>query len=72
MFIQTETTPNDDSLKFIPGVNVMDDGTAEFLDTRYALASSLAIHLLGIGESKLYSSDQTLSWCPRITKTPGL
>ncbi len=23
MFIQTETTPNDDSLKFIPGVPVM-------------------------------------------------
>ncbi|KAI9572570.1 scaffold protein Nfu/NifU N terminal-domain-containing protein [Boletus coccyginus] len=48
MFIQTETTPNDDSLKFIPGVPVMEDGTAEFLDTRSALASPLAIRLMGI------------------------
>ncbi|VDC02007.1 unnamed protein product [Peniophora sp. CBMAI 1063] len=48
MFIQTETTPNDDSLKFIPGVTVMEDGSAEFLDTRSALASPLAIRLMGI------------------------
>ncbi|ESK98159.1 NifU-like protein c [Moniliophthora roreri MCA 2997] len=48
MFIQTETTPNDDSLKFIPGVPVMGEGTAEFLDTRSALASPLAIRLMGI------------------------
>ncbi|KDR85228.1 hypothetical protein GALMADRAFT_233957 [Galerina marginata CBS 339.88] len=49
MFIQTETTPNDDSLKFIPGVPVMgEEGTAEFIDTRSALASPLAIHLMGV------------------------
>jgi Fe-S cluster biogenesis protein NfuA len=48
MFIQTEITPNDDSLKFIPGVPVMEEGTAEFLDTRSALASPLAIRLMGI------------------------
>ncbi|KAH0838669.1 scaffold protein Nfu/NifU N terminal-domain-containing protein [Lanmaoa asiatica] len=48
MFIQTETTPNDDSLKFIPGVPVMEEGTAEFLDTHSALASPLAIRLMGI------------------------
>ncbi|KAF8167871.1 HIRA-interacting protein 5 [Crassisporium funariophilum] len=49
MFIQTETTPNDDSLKFIPGVPVMgEEGTAEFLDLRSALASSLAIRLMGV------------------------
>ncbi|RPD68767.1 HIRA-interacting protein 5 [Lentinus tigrinus ALCF2SS1-7] len=48
MFIQTETTPNDDSLKFIPGVEVMDEGTAEFTDTRSALKSPLAIRLMGI------------------------
>ncbi len=48
MFIQTETTPNDDSLKFIPGVPVMEDGSAEFLDTRSALKSPLAIRLIGI------------------------
>lgn len=48
MFIQTESTPNEDSLKFIPGVPVMDDGSAEFLDTRSALKSPLAIRLMGI------------------------
>ncbi|KAJ3789727.1 scaffold protein Nfu/NifU N terminal-domain-containing protein [Lentinula aff. detonsa] len=48
MFIQTESTPNDDSLKFIPGVSVMGEGTAEFLDTRAALVSPLAIRLMGI------------------------
>ncbi|KAF8908788.1 HIRA-interacting protein 5 [Mucidula mucida] len=48
MFIQTENTPNDDSLKFIPGVPVMGEGTAEFLDTRSALTSPLAIRLMGI------------------------
>jgi Fe-S cluster biogenesis protein NfuA len=48
MFIQTETTPNGDSLKFIPGVSVMETGSAEFLDTRAALASPLALRLFGI------------------------
>ncbi|KAF8633979.1 hypothetical protein AX15_001157 [Amanita polypyramis BW_CC] len=48
MFIQTETTPNEDSLKFIPGVPVMGEGTAEFLDTRSALVSPLAIRLMGV------------------------
>lgn len=48
MFIQTETTPNEDSLKFIPGTPVMGDGTAEFLDTRSALVSPLAIRLMGV------------------------
>ncbi|KAJ4499318.1 scaffold protein Nfu/NifU N terminal-domain-containing protein [Lentinula lateritia] len=48
MFIQTESTPNDDSLKFVPGVSVMGEGTAEFLDTRSALSSPLAIRLMGV------------------------
>ncbi|KAG8781975.1 hypothetical protein FRC20_010225 [Serendipita sp. 405] len=48
MFIQTESTPNEDSLKFIPGHPVMGTGSAEFTDTRSALASPLAIRLMGI------------------------
>jgi Fe-S cluster biogenesis protein NfuA len=54
MFIQTESTPNDDSLKFIPGVPVMDSlgegspTSAEFLDTKTALRSPLALRLMGI------------------------
>jgi Fe-S cluster biogenesis protein NfuA len=48
MFIQTETTPNEDSLKFLPGQSVMDSGTAEFLDTRSSMSSPLAKKLFGI------------------------
>ncbi|GAB5587184.1 hypothetical protein Unana1_02084 [Umbelopsis nana] len=48
MFIQTEQTPNDDALKFIPGVPVMESGTAEFLDVRSSLQSPLAKQLFQI------------------------
>ncbi|CAO3590345.1 unnamed protein product [Absidia cylindrospora] len=48
MFIQTEQTPNDDSLKFIPGVPVLEKGTAEFLDVRSSMLSPLAKTLFQI------------------------
>ncbi|KAJ1922227.1 hypothetical protein H4219_000089 [Mycoemilia scoparia] len=49
MFIQTEVTPNDDALRFIPGVPVLDSGnTMEFMSPREALKSPLAIRLFGI------------------------
>lgn len=49
MFIQTETTPNEASLKFIPGVEVMPSGGShEFLDIRSALGSPLASRLLNV------------------------
>ena len=32
MFIQTEETPNPNTLKFIPGVQVLEEGTVEFKD----------------------------------------
>lgn len=48
MFIQTETTPNEASLKFIPGVEVTTTGSFEFLDLRSALASPLATRLLSV------------------------
>ncbi|CAO3593444.1 unnamed protein product [Absidia cylindrospora] len=48
MFIQTEPTPNDDSLKFIPGTQVLERGTAEFLDVRASLQSPLAKTLFQI------------------------
>jgi hypothetical protein len=31
MFIQTEATPNPEVLKFLPGRDVLGDGTREFL-----------------------------------------
>ncbi|KAK0535859.1 NifU-like protein 4, mitochondrial [Tilletia horrida] len=48
MFIQTETTPNEDSLKFLPGQRVMENGTAEFLDNRSSMTSPLAKRLFNI------------------------
>lgn len=44
IFIKTESTPNQDSIKFLPGVPVMSQGFAEFLDVkaaRYVSASTL-------------------------------
>ena len=38
MFIQTETTPNPATLKFLPGREVMAEGTADFPDARRARA----------------------------------
>ncbi|CAO3680101.1 unnamed protein product [Rhizopus microsporus] len=48
MFIQTEQTPNDNSLKFIPGTPVLGNGTAEFLDVRFSMKSPLAKQLFQI------------------------
>jgi len=42
MFIQTESTPNPDSLKFIPGKTVLEAGTKEFRNLREAQVSPLA------------------------------
>ncbi|TIA91985.1 hypothetical protein E3P99_00825 [Wallemia hederae] len=60
MFIQTETTPNDDSLKFIPGVPVMtNNGTAEFTEAKSSIGSPLALRLFGIDDvrSVFYGPD---------------
>lgn len=49
MFIQTEQTPNPASLKFLPGCEVMLQGTAEFTSLDAARAASpLAARLLAI------------------------
>lgn len=42
MFIQTENTPNPNTLKFLPGRDVLGDKTAFFTDTENAKASPLA------------------------------
>ena len=41
MFIQTEETPNPNTLKFIPGVQVLEEGTVEFKDKESAKISNL-------------------------------
>jgi len=48
MFIQTETTPNPASLKFLPGRIVLGAGTAEFRDPSEADASPLAVRLFAV------------------------
>lgn len=42
MFIQTESTPNPNTMKFLPGQAVLADKTAFFTDTENAKASPLA------------------------------
>ncbi|HET6388954.1 NifU family protein [Hyphomicrobium sp.] len=48
MFIQTEATPNPATLKFIPGRDVLADGTADFRSKADAAASPLASRLFAI------------------------
>ena len=45
MFIQTESTPNPATLKFLPGCDVMGQGTANFTNCEMATGSPLAVHL---------------------------
>jgi Fe-S cluster biogenesis protein NfuA len=50
MFIETETTPNPATLKFLPGRQVMPAGTREFTSPEAAEASPLAEGLFDTGE----------------------
>ncbi len=50
MLIETETTPNPATLKFLPGHSVMDSGTRDFADPEEAAASPLAEALFGLGD----------------------
>ena len=59
MFIETETTPNPATLKFLPGEPVMSSGTRDFPDDEAAAASPLAAALfdLGDGSGVFYGRD---------------
>jgi Fe-S cluster biogenesis protein NfuA len=48
MFIQTETTPNPSTLKFLPGRSVMSIGTLDIRDARAAARSPLARRLFAV------------------------
>jgi Fe-S cluster biogenesis protein NfuA len=50
MLIETETTPNPSTLKFLPGKPVMDAGTRDFASPEEAEASPLAEALFGLGD----------------------
>ena len=48
MFIQTESTPNPATLKFLPGQTVMEQGTADFPNSDSAKSSPLAERLFAL------------------------
>lgn len=50
MLIETETTPNPATLKFLPGQAVMTAGTRDFADPEEAEASPLAQALFDLGD----------------------
>ncbi|HEY1751779.1 MAG TPA: NifU family protein [Caulobacteraceae bacterium] len=55
MFIQTETTPNPQTLKFLPGRTLLPDGSREFPGVAEAAASPLARALFRIeGVRRVY------------------
>ncbi|MCV2882664.1 NifU family protein [Actibacterium sp. XHP0104] len=48
MFIQTESTPNPATLKFLPGQEVLETGTADFLSAEAAQQSPLAARIFAV------------------------
>ncbi len=50
MLIETETTPNPSTMKFLPGRPVMESGTRDFATPEEADASPLAEALFGLGD----------------------
>jgi len=69
MFIQTESTPNPRTLKFLPGLDVLGRGSREFADADAALASPLARALFDIdGVERVYLGADFIT----ITKSEGI
>lgn len=69
MFIQTETTPNPESLKFLPGRAVVGDGAVvDFADAESGSRSPLAQRLFAIaGVGRVFFGADFIS----VTKTEG-
>ena len=62
MFIQTEDTPNPETLKFIPGNIILKTGTADFSSKELALHSPLALRLFEIeGVSRVFLATDFIS-----------
>ena len=69
MFIQTEDTPNPETLKFIPGTIILKTGTADFSNKDIASDSPLASRLFEIdGVSRVFLATDFIS----VTKDPQL
>jgi len=69
MLIETETTPNPATLKFLPGRAVMDAGTRDFASPEEAEASPLAETLFSLGDvvGVFFGSDFV-----SVTAAPGV
>jgi len=68
MFIQTETTPNPATLKFLPGRTVLGDGTLDMRDKAAAARSPLATRLFDIdGVGGVFFGSDFIA----VTKTEG-
>ena len=68
MFIQTETTPNPATLKFIPGRVVLDGGTMEFANREAAARSPLAVRLFDVpGVTSVFFGSDFIT----VTKASG-
>jgi Fe-S cluster biogenesis protein NfuA len=68
MFIQTENTPNPDTIKFLPGVPVMEQGVFEFTNGEMASKSPLAERLFDIqGVHSVFFGKEFVS----VTRTPN-
>ncbi len=69
MFIETETTPNPSTLKFLPGQQVMPSGTRDFASPEDAEASPLAQALFDTGEvTGVFFGSNFIS----VTAAPGV
>ena len=67
MFIQTEDTPNPETLKFIPGNIILKTGTADFSSKEVSSNSPLASRLFEIdGVSRVFLATDFIS----VTKDP--
>ena len=53
MFVQVQDTPNPNSLKFVPGVSVLDSGTVNFPNANEAQRSPLARYCTAICFTKI-------------------
>ena len=69
MFIQTEDTPNPDTLKFMPGDKVLNSGSVDFSSVEKSAVSPLASRLFEIeGVSRVFLSTDFIS----VTKKSSL
>ncbi|MBO9478645.1 NifU family protein [Shimia sp. R11_0] len=69
MFIQTESTPNPATLKFLPGQTVLETGTADFPSAEGAAASPLATRIFAVnGVSGVFFGNDFVT----VTKAEGV